>query len=144
MDRRDRHFLLQFISRVLASILIVFATYNPAGYSYFHWLRGGFETNLPLKVLVGLVLLIAYVVLIRATLNSIRIAGVVLVGLLVAAIVWSMTYYGVLSLSQPGVIDWIILIGVGLILGVGLSWAIIRRRLSGQYVVDEAEGAEGT
>ncbi len=139
MNSRDRHFFLQFFSRVLASILIVLATYNPTGYSYFHWIRNGFETNLPLKALVGLVLLISYVVLIRATLYSIRIVGVVLVGLLVAAIVWSMTYYGVLSLTQPGVLDWIILIGVGFILGVGLSWAIIRRRLSGQYTVDEAE-----
>lgn len=139
MIRSDSHFLTQFGLRIAASMLIVLLTYNPTGWSFVHWLSEGFETNLPLKVLAGLALLIAYVVLVRATLYSIRLAGVVLVAALVAAIVWAMVYYGVLSLESRSVMEWVVLLGIGFILGVGLSWAIIRRRISGQYTVDEAQ-----
>ncbi|MEM9144559.1 MAG: DUF6524 family protein [Pseudomonadota bacterium] len=143
MNRRDNHFMTQFAIRIVSAIAVVLLTYNPTGWSFVHWLRDGFETNLPLKVLAGLGLLIAYVVLIRATLHSIRIAGVVLVGALVAAIVWVMVYYNILNLDSGEVVQWIVLLGIGFILGVGLSWAIIRRRISGQYTVDEAESADG-
>ncbi len=130
--------------RVFASILIVLLTYNPSGYSFFHWVRGGaFETDMALTVFFGLLLLVAYVVLARATLFSIGVAGVALVAAVIAALVWVMVDFGILSLTEPGVIDWIVLIGLGFILGIGLSWAIIRRRLSGQVYVDDVESGAG-
>lgn len=132
-------FLFQFLIRVFAAIVVVLLTYNPTGWSYVHWVSEGFTEQLPLKVLAGIVLMIAYAVLIRSTIYSIRIVGVVMVALLIAAIVWVMVDFGVLTLEKPGVLDWVVLLGIGFILGVGLSWAIIRRRLSGQYTVDEAD-----
>ena len=137
MKRRDSHFLMQFITRVAAAIAVVLLTYNPTGYSFYHWVTSGAELNLPLVVLAGVALLVAYAVLVRNTLYSIGKIGVVLVAALVAATVWLLVDQGVIDLDAPGVLDWVGLIGVGFILGVGLSWAIIRRRLSGQYTVDE-------
>lgn len=142
MRRRDVAFLRQFLIRIVASIAIVMLVYNPSGQlSYYHWLTGAepLSQNLPLKVLAGVALLIALAVLIRNTLNSIRVAGAILAGFLVASVVWLLVDWNVLSLEKPGVLDWIVLVGVGFVLGVGLSWAIIRRRLSGQLTVDEAE-----
>lgn len=143
MASRDSGFMMQFLIRIAAAMAIVLVTYNPSGWSFVHWVSEGFETDLPLKVLAGLALLIAYVVLIRATLYSIRLVGVVLVAALVAAIVWAMVHYGVLSLESRSGMEWIVLLAIGFILGVGLSWAIIRRRISGQYTVDEAENPDG-
>jgi hypothetical protein len=37
-SRKSKKFgLMSFVSRLLASLVMVFATYNPAGFSYFHW-----------------------------------------------------------------------------------------------------------
>jgi ABC-type uncharacterized transport system permease subunit len=142
MARAERA-LTGFWVRIIASIAVVLLTYNPTGYSYVHWLQGlwteGAEPNTALLVLAGLVLLAAYAVLLRATFFSIGTPGIVLVGGIIAAIVWVMIEFGVLDLNQTGVLEWIVLIGIGIVLGVGLSWALIRRRLSGQVSVDDVE-----
>ncbi|GMG81124.1 hypothetical protein LNKW23_03360 [Paralimibaculum aggregatum] len=127
--------------RIAIATVIVLLTYNPTGYlSYVHWLKeGGVSLEEPTKIFVGLLLIVCYVVLLRATLFSIGVAGVALVAALLAALVWVLAENGVFDLANPGVVDWLVLIGLGLILGIGLSWAIIRRRLSGQVSVDDVE-----
>ncbi|MEM1343965.1 MAG: DUF6524 family protein [Pseudomonadota bacterium] len=126
--------------RVAASILVVLLTYNPTGFlSYVHWVQAGFDTDVALKVLAGLLLLISYVVLLRATFYSIGVIGIGLVVAVLAAFVWVMIDLGVLSLDDPGVLQWLALIGVGVVMGIGLSWALIRKRLSGQYTVDDPD-----
>jgi hypothetical protein len=47
--------------------------------------------------------------------------------------------WGWLDLHNTGALSWIILLIVSLVLTAGLSWAHIRRRLSGQATVDEVE-----
>ena len=137
---RTEYALTGFLIRVIATTVIVMLTYNPSGWSYFHWLwNAGFDQDIALKVLAGLILVTAYVVLLRATFFAIGAAGIVLVGAIVAGIVWVAVDFGLLEIRDTGILQWIILIGIGLILGVGLSWALIRRRLSGQYSVDDVE-----
>lgn len=136
----SRNTFTGMLIRVGISIVVVLLTYNPTGYlSYVHWVQDGFETQMAVKVLVGLILVTSYVVLLRATLFSIGVAGVALVAALIAALVWVMVDNGIISLTEPGVVDWIGLIALGFILGIGLSWSIIRRRLSGQVSVDDVE-----
>jgi len=139
MARTDNA-LTGFLIRVAAATVIVMLTYNPTGTSYFHWVwEAGFQQDIALKVLAGLILVTAYVVLLRATFFSIGAAGIVLVAGIVAGIVWVAVDFGLLEIKDTGVLQWIILIGIGFVLGVGLSWALIRRRLSGQYSVDDVE-----
>ncbi len=136
----SQNVFVQLGVRIAVSIIIVLLTYNPEGVlSYFHWVQSGFGTDEPLKILVGLLLVVAYVVLLRATLFSIGVAGVALVAAVIAALVWVLVSNGVLSLEGAGVLQWVVLIGFGLVLGVGLSWGIVRRRLSGQVYVDDVE-----
>ncbi|MEL7138322.1 MAG: DUF6524 family protein [Pseudomonadota bacterium] len=124
-----------------AAILLVVMTWNPSGLSYVHWILEGFETNLPPKVLGGVVLLILYVIFMRATLRSIGLPGVAMILALIAALMWTLTYYGVvdLTLADGSVIAWLSLIACGLTLGIGLSWSIVRRVLSGQADVDDVD-----
>ena len=56
--------------RFLFAVLIVFATFNPWGASFYHWALeplfeagGGIGTLGPLKVLAGLVLIVGWVIL---------------------------------------------------------------------------------
>ncbi|PKP67858.1 MAG: hypothetical protein CVT86_00250 [Alphaproteobacteria bacterium HGW-Alphaproteobacteria-8] len=82
-------------------------------------------------------LLIFWVIHLRATLRAIGAPGMVLAGGLVAALIWVMTDLGVLSLSSGAAMAWTGLVGLGVALGIGLSWSHVRRALSGQGDVDD-------
>lgn len=125
--------------RFLLALALVLITFNPSGYSYAHWFATGFPAVTPVKVVAGLGLLIAWIVFVRATLQSIGIVGVVLMGLFFAALIWLFVTWGWIDMANSGALTWIALILVSLVLTAGLSWAHIRRRLSGQATVDEIE-----
>ncbi|MEL7043681.1 MAG: DUF6524 family protein, partial [Pseudomonadota bacterium] len=44
-----------------------------------------------------------------------------------------------LSLEATGALTWIALLVLSLLLGLGMSWSHIRRRLTGQIDVDDVE-----
>ena len=125
--------------RWAAALVLVLVTYNPTSYNYVAWIRGGFDTDLALKVLIGLVLVVAYVIYIRATIRSIGLVGIGLVIALLAALAWVLWEYGILSFDNPTLLTWLGLLACSFVMGVGLSWSIIRRRLSGQLDVDDVE-----
>lgn len=127
--------------RVAAAIALVMVTFNPSGLSYLHWVAGGLATDLPLKILGGIVLAILYIIFFRATLRSIGMVGICLILGLIAALVWVLVYYGLidLTLGDQNPLIWITLLAFGIALGMGLSWSLVRRRLSGQADVDDVD-----
>ncbi|MEM6488727.1 MAG: DUF6524 family protein [Pseudomonadota bacterium] len=128
-------------TRCAAGIALVLATFNPAGYSYAHWVAQGLNDALPPKLLAGAVLAILYTVFVRATLRSIGLPGIVLMGALVGTFIWTLVYYGIvdLTIQDRGPLAWIMLITLGLVLGIGLSWSHVRAWLSGQRDVDDVD-----
>jgi ABC-type nickel/cobalt efflux system permease component RcnA len=94
---------------------------------------------MPYVVLAGLVLMAAYIVFINATLQSVGVFGVGLIGAVFAAAVWVLTDLGLIQIGSSSAMTWLSLVGLSLILGIGLSWSIIRRQLSGQVDVDEID-----
>jgi hypothetical protein len=54
-------------------------------------------------------------------------------------VIWVAYDFGWISLENPTVNTWIGLFAASLVLGVGLSWSIVRRRLSGQADVDDVD-----
>ncbi|MSU89813.1 hypothetical protein GE300_09320 [Rhodobacteraceae bacterium 2CG4] len=128
-----------FLIRWAAALALVLLTYNPAGFSYVDWVRGGFDQSPALKVLIGLLLFVAYVIYLRATVRSIGIVGIGLVLAIIAALIWVLIEAGIVSVENPSVMAWLGLITLSVVMGVGLSWSIIRRRLSGQLDVDDVE-----
>ncbi|MEM9370391.1 MAG: DUF6524 family protein [Pseudomonadota bacterium] len=127
--------------RVAAAIALVMVTFNPSGLSYLHWVASGLGEDLPLKILGGIVLAILYIIFFRATLRSIGVVGICLILGLIAALVWVLVYYGLidLTLGDQNPLIWITLLAFGIALGMGLSWSLIRRRLSGQADVDDVD-----
>lgn len=129
-----------FLTRWIFAQILVLATFNPTDFSYFRWARDAFETELPLVIFFGLVLLVGYIIFVRATLRSIGLIGIALITALAGSLMWVLIDRGLLSLDDVGLLTWVGLIGVGLILGLGMSWSHIRRMLSGQLDVDDVDG----
>ncbi len=126
-----------FLLRWLFALVLVAATFNPTRWNFVRWARDHFSDQLPVTVLLGLILVVAYVIYIRATLRSIGGFGIVLVTAVVAALLWVLFDWGWLTLENPAFNQWIGILAISLVLGVGLSWSFVRRALSGQYDVDD-------
>ena len=84
-------------------------------------------------------LLVGYVIYLRATLRSIGAFGMLLVLALVGAILWVAYDFGWFDPSDPKRATWVGIFALSLVLGVGLSGSIIRRKLSGQVDMDDVE-----
>ena len=128
-----------FLWRWIFAQILVFATFNPTEYSYVRWAETAFETELPLVAFLGVLLLIGWIVFLRATLRSIGLIGIGLILALAGTLLWVLIDMGLLNLAEPGLLIWIGLVAVGLILGLGMSWSHVRRMLSGQLDVDDVD-----
>lgn len=128
-----------FLWRVAFALLLVLATFNPAGYSYFHWVRAEFPSIGPAQAVVGIVLLILWIFLSRSMMQAIGILGLLLMTAFTAALVWLLVSWGWLDVGNATTMSWVVLVALGLILGVGMSWAIVRQKLTGQASVDEID-----
>ncbi|QBF32755.1 DUF6524 family protein [Thalassococcus sp. S3] len=125
--------------RWLFAFALLALTYNPTDWNYVRWARTNYEEHLSLAVLFGIVLAIGYIIYLRATVRSIGGFGMFLVLALVSALLWVLYDFGVLSLQNQALNVWLGLFALSLVLGVGLSWSLIRRRLSGQADVDDID-----
>jgi ABC-type Fe3+ transport system permease subunit len=94
---------------------------------------------MPLVLLLGLLLGVGYLVYIGATLRSIGAFGILLVGAIVGALIWVLIDYSILTLQNPSLNLWLGILALSVVLGIGLSWSIIRQRISGQATVDEVQ-----
>ena len=128
-----------FLARIVFAMALVFGTYNPTEYSYISWAFSEGHEFGPVTALVGVVLLIAWIVFVRATFLSIGWLGIVLGPALFGCVIWLFVDIGWLSLESPTAITWVALLVLALVLAVGLSWSHIRRRLTGQVDVDDIE-----
>ena len=124
--------------RFLFALLIVFVTYNPEGWSFYDWAIKNFSIE-PLKVIAGIVLLIGWVIYLRATLRSLGAIGMILVTSLCAAFIWLFVDWGWIATDSSRVISYLTLIILSIILTVGMSWSHIRRRMSGQADMDDVD-----
>jgi hypothetical protein len=129
--------------RVIGALVLVYATFNPTGRSYFHWALGPLigvgapsGGSTALKFLVGIVLLIGWVVVLQATRRSIGIAGALLALALCGGLIWLLVEQHVVSPTGSAAIAHIALIAISLVLGVGMSWSLVSRRLTGQVDTD--------
>jgi len=123
--------------RWLFAFILVAATFNPTQWNFTRWASENYATETPITVLLGLILLICYVIYIRATLRSIGAFGISLVVAVVAALVWVLIDQGLLTLENSNVNMWLGIFALSVVLGIGLSWSIVRRTLSGQLDVDD-------
>ncbi len=125
--------------RFLVALLLVFATYNPEGYSYIDWLAMKEAGPLALKALVGVILVIGWTIYLRATLRSLGGFGMLLVIALMVTLLWLLITWNVIPYDSIRATTYMVEVVVSALLAVGMVWSHIRRRLTGQVDVDEIE-----
>ncbi|QEY18337.1 hypothetical protein D0C16_21505 [Cellvibrio sp. KY-GH-1] len=125
--------------RFLFALLLVLLSYNPSGYSYFHWVYQSISHITPYIVIAGLILLIGWGIYIKATLNSLGVVGIVILAALFASLIWLFVYWGFLSVTNISAMAWVIEVLLAALLAVGMCWSHLTRRMSGQVDVDEIE-----
>jgi hypothetical protein len=128
-----------FVIRWIFAFVLLAATYNPTQWNYVRWARDNVDTNLSMTVLLGLVLFVGYIIYLRATLRSIGIFGMILILAVVGTLLWVLFDQGVISLDNPSVNAWIGIVALSIVLAIGLSWSIVRRRLTGQADMDDVD-----
>ena len=128
-----------FVVRWVFAFVLFATTYNPTEWNYVRWSMANADSNLPMTVLLGLILGVGYIIYLRATLRSIGIFGMVLILAVVGTLLWVLFDQGVINLDNPTVNTWIGIVALSIVLAVGLSWSIVRRRLTGQTDVDDID-----
>jgi hypothetical protein len=121
--------------RVVLAIALVLATYNPSGYSFYHWLTAPPAGITAIKTLLGVLLLIGWVVCLRTVFVALGWLGVILGVAFLSALTWVFVDLKWIDLAAPTTIAWLALLILGTVLGLGLSWSLIRARLTGQVEV---------
>lgn len=127
-----------FFLRFLFALALVFLTYNPSGYSWVGYL----QSDIPAvyKAASGIVLLIGWVMFLRATWRSLGPIGTALAVAFFGILIWLFIEWGFFALDDTVVVQWVVLFVLAGVLAVGMSWSHVRRKLSGQYDTDEIEG----
>lgn len=128
-----------FIARWALAFVMLAATFNPTRYNFINWAQNNWDAQMPLTVLFALLLLVGYIVYMRATLRSIGAFGMGLILAIAGALTWVLVDFGVLDLDDPTRNLWLGLVALSLVLGIGLSWSHVRRRLSGQSDMDDVD-----
>jgi hypothetical protein len=128
------------IWRFLASLVLVMGTFNPTSYSFVRWIAGSFPHVEPLQLVVGIALLGLWLFFVHATWRSLGTLGVALGLAFFAAVGWLLASWGWFSPSNQHALTWVVLIMMACMLTLGLCWALIRTRVSGQAVVEEVKG----
>lgn len=84
-----------FFIRLFFASVLVFNSYNPSGYSFYHWLIETLDTGLtPLIAFTGVVLLIGWVIYLRATITSLGIIGLTLAFAFFGTLLWMVIDWG--------------------------------------------------
>ena len=129
-----------FLLRLLAAFVLVFASYNPSGYSYYHWVVEQISSPTPWLALAGILLLIGWAIFLRATTRSLCVIGLLLAAALMGVLLWMMIDWGWFHADSLKSVTYIVLVVLCWILAIGVSWSHIRRRITGQVDVDEVDG----
>ncbi len=125
------------VLRIGAAIALVLATFNPTQWSYARWALDDVSSFGPEKLIAGLLLVAGWILYVRAAMQSIGLIGAALIAAVIGAFVWLAIENGWLGLDNTNALLWIGLVGLGLILGIGLSWSHFRRRLTGQVDIED-------
>ncbi len=128
-----------FFLRWIFAFLLLALTFNPTEWNYVRWSMANYVDELPVTVLMGLILLIGYIIYLRATLRSIGGFGMFLILAVVSALLWVLYDWSILSLNNRQLNTWLGIFALSCVLGIGLSWSLVRRALSGQADIDDVD-----
>jgi hypothetical protein len=130
-----------FGQRFLAALALVLLTFNPSGFSAFHWITSAIGASEfgPLHLLALGVLAAGWTVFWIATWRALDTVGVVLASIVLGAIIWLLIDIGLLTANSVSAATWIGLVFLAAVLTVGVSWSHIWRKITGQVNVEHVD-----
>lgn len=126
-------------TRYLIAFAMVAVTWNPTRFNYLQWAYNNWAEILPVVLLFGLIMLVAWIVFVRATMRSLGIVGLILAAGIAGTLFWVLLFYGLIDRADGLLIKWTALVLVAAILTAGMSWSHLRRRWSGQADIDDVD-----
>jgi hypothetical protein len=134
MATRSGVSFLGAVLRMAFAMMLVLATFNPSGYSFAHWMTAPPVAVTPAKAIAALVLFIGWLMCLRTAFIALGTFGLLLGVALFAAVIWLLVDRQLLNLTGSGIV-WVSEIIVGILLGVGLSWSLLRAKVTGHVEV---------
>lgn len=135
-----RSFRLSGIAvRYFIALGLVCLTWNPTRYSFVAWAQAQWSLQSPLVFFVGLVMLVAWLVFLRATMRSLGPLGIILAVALASSVLWIIIDYRLINPENRVTLSWVVLTLIAAILAGGMSWSHLRRRWAGQADVDDVD-----
>jgi hypothetical protein len=122
------------LTRIVLSVLLVLVTFNPSGTSLLHWLATPPVAITPGKAVAGLLLAIGWILCLRTAFVALGRWGMLLGLGFFATLVWLLVDRDWLSVDGAAIV-WVAETIVGLLLGIGLSWSLLRAKATGQIEV---------
>jgi hypothetical protein len=118
--------------RTLTCFLLVFATWNPTGYSYLSWARYSPSATAPEIAAAGTVLLGLHILFVRIAWLSLGADGISGAVAILLAGVFTLAEFGLVDLWQGVAWTYLLLMGFSLVLAIGVTWSLLKRRIVGQ------------
>ncbi len=132
---------LSFLWRFLAALALVLISFNPSGHSAYHWVVAAIGAGAfgPVHAVVLILLLIGWVIFWVATWRALDTFGVFLAFAALGTIVWLLVDFGIITATSVSMVTWISLVCLAAVMAIGLSWAHIWRRVTGQQTVEDTD-----
>ena len=126
-------------TRYLLAFAMVCISWNPSPYNYYRWAMNQWSDLTPIVVLFGLVILVTWIVFVRATMRSLGPVGIGLAVAIAGTILWTIIYYDLIDPTNSTTLGWVLLTLLAAVLTAGMSWSHLRRRWSGQADIDDVD-----
>ncbi len=123
--------VLLLLARMLFAGFLIFATYNPTGRSFTHWVLSD-GPRIEWKLIAAALLLVAHGVVFPVAIRALGLGGVALATSLTTTAIWVALEAGWLSIPAPDGKVWVGLSVLSVVTGVGLCWMTIGRFMDGQ------------
>ena len=132
---------MSFLWRFLAALALVLITFNPSGFSVYHWIATAFGASAfgPVHAVVLMLVIVGWVIFWVATWRALDTFGVVLAFVALGTIVWLLVDFGLIAANSVSAMTWISLVCLAAVLAIGLSWAHVWRRITGQLNVEDTD-----
>ena len=116
------------LTRMLFALVLVLLTYNPEGYSYYHWGILNISADMPAKVLIGLVLVLAWALYIRSAGESFGYMGTFITLSFFSTFLWVVVRIDFLPNVIEKILIYFVLILVSWIVATGFSLSLPPRK----------------
>jgi hypothetical protein len=123
-----------FFIRFIYLFVLVLITYNPFHYSLFHWIQ---NEHTPLSIGSGILLIMLWSVVLWFVYLGSGFIGLFMGSVMISLLLWMAKNMGMIHFDNTLLNVIFAEISLSLLFSLGLSWAHIRRRISGQLSTDD-------